>query len=416
MNEEKLLSAKRLFFIALGLDILVTAIVIASDLWGVDVLKAIGAGASDADASVISAFAFWDKFAYLMLLTTLGVGLALVKWLNACYSYAIHGLGASGFKQQGWTLGGWAIPFFNLFKPYQVINEIYKSGNSTYVEPDGWKRVGGSGLLLTWWIFWAVTHLFGWIASKQFIKTALREDMTLDQTIAAIQFHAGFCVVAIVISGFWFIVANTLTDRLLAREAVARSTESPMRMTDSVQSSPNLSQAPLEPAMFTGNAPTANIESKRAMTHQAAPQINTTTDTSPINSIAPTEEDHWATAITELESGQRRPGVWAKAYAEADGDETKAKVAYLKARVQQLVGAENTTQSEGLSRSTQPQQVARTARAPTDQSIANATRELATNGYQTIVIRPACYQVTKDTQTRYFYTDHEFVRFADALA
>ena len=416
MNREKLQSAKKVFFPALGVDILVTGLVVASDLWGTGVLKDISIGVSTADQATIGEFEFWERFAYLMSPTTLGVGLALVKWLNTCYGYATQAIGASGLKQQSWTLGGWIIPFFNLFKPYQVINEIYKAGDSTYVASDGWKRVDGSGLLLTWWMFWAVTHLLGWIASKQFIKTAMREDMTLDQTIAAIQFHAGFCVVAIVISGFWFIVANALTDRLLAREAVARSTESPMRMTDSVQSSPNLSQAPLEPAMFTGTAPTTKTESKRAMTHQAAPQINTTTDTSPLNSIAPTEEDHWATAITELESGQRRPGLWAKAYAEADGDETKTKVAYLKARVQQLVAAENTKQSDGLSRSTRPQQVARTARAPTVQSIANATRELATNDYQTIVIRPACYQVTKDTQTRYFYTDHEFIRFADALA
>ena len=113
MKKEKLLGAKNLFFIALGLDILVTAIVIASDLWGADVLRAIGAGTTEADPSIISAFEFWDKFAYLMLLTTLGVGIALVKWLNACYSYAIQGLGATGFKQQGWTLGGWGIPFFN---------------------------------------------------------------------------------------------------------------------------------------------------------------------------------------------------------------------------------------------------------------------------------------------------------------
>ena len=145
MNKEKLLGAKNLFFIALGLDILVTAIVIASDLWGADVLRAIGAGTTEADPSIISAFEFWDKFAYLMLLTTLGVGIALVKWLNACYSYAIQGLGATGFKQQGWTLGGWVIPFFNLFKPYQVINEIYKSGNSTHNESDGRRRVMSTG-------------------------------------------------------------------------------------------------------------------------------------------------------------------------------------------------------------------------------------------------------------------------------
>ena len=44
----------------MGLDILVTAIVIASDLWRADVLKAIRAGTTSADPSIISAVAFWD--------------------------------------------------------------------------------------------------------------------------------------------------------------------------------------------------------------------------------------------------------------------------------------------------------------------------------------------------------------------
>ena len=48
------------------------------------------------------------------------------------------------------------------------------------------------------------------------------------------------------------------------------------------------------------------------------------------------EEDHWATALAELEDGVRRQGVWAKAFADSDGDDVRAKVAYLKARMQQL--------------------------------------------------------------------------------
>ena len=59
-----------------------------------------------------------------------------------------------------------------------------------------------------------------------------------------------------------------------------------------------------------------------------------------------TEEDYWATAMNEVETGQRRPGLWAKAFAEADGDETKAKVAYLKARVQQLTDAATALQAQ----------------------------------------------------------------------
>jgi len=420
MNKEKFLGAKNLFFMALGLDILVTAIVIASDLWGADVLRAIGAGTTEAGPSMISAFEFWDRFAYLILLSTLGVGIALVKWLNACYSYAIQGLGATGFKQQGWSLGGWVIPFFNLFKPYQVINEIYKSGDSTYVESDGWKRVDGSGLLLTWWIFWAVAHLLGWIASKQLIKTALREDMTLDQTIAAIEFHAGFCVVAIVISGFWFIVANALTGRLLGREVVATSTENPTHMADATQSSPKLSRPTLEPVMLTSTEPPTKTDSNKVVTQQASPQINTIAGLSPTNSAASTDEDHWATAMTELESGQRRTGVWAKAYAEADGEETKAKVAYLKARVRQLADAETESQplpqADGSLTATEKNRPAPISYQSLVKVLENAKKNLSENGWQVNTIRPGCHQVTKNELTRYFYADQEFIRFADTVS
>lgn len=48
------------------------------------------------------------------------------------------------------------------------------------------------------------------------------------------------------------------------------------------------------------------------------------------------EEQLWATAIAEFEGSSRRPGLWAKCYAEAQGDEVKAKVAYLNARVDEL--------------------------------------------------------------------------------
>jgi hypothetical protein len=49
-----------------------------------------------------------------------------------------------------------------------------------------------------------------------------------------------------------------------------------------------------------------------------------------------TEEVLFAEVLREVESGIRRDGLWAKALADADGDEVKAKGRYLKLRVQSL--------------------------------------------------------------------------------
>ena len=140
MGKEKLESAKNLFFIALGIDIAITSLVVVSDFWEAGILKDVSAGRSTADQSTINALEFWNSFSKLLILTLIGVGLGLVKWLNACYSFSKEVIGASGFKNESWTAAGWVIPVFNLFKPYLVINEIYKAGDSSCTMPDGWKK------------------------------------------------------------------------------------------------------------------------------------------------------------------------------------------------------------------------------------------------------------------------------------
>lgn len=49
-----------------------------------------------------------------------------------------------------------------------------------------------------------------------------------------------------------------------------------------------------------------------------------------------TEEALYAEALCEIESGQRRDGIWAKAMAESDMDAGKAGAKYIKMRVQSL--------------------------------------------------------------------------------
>ena len=48
------------------------------------------------------------------------------------------------------------------------------------------------------------------------------------------------------------------------------------------------------------------------------------------------EEELYATAAAELDDGNRDEGLWAKCFAECDGDENKAKALYLKTRVGRL--------------------------------------------------------------------------------
>ncbi len=51
------------------------------------------------------------------------------------------------------------------------------------------------------------------------------------------------------------------------------------------------------------------------------------------------DEAFWAEALKEFEGAERRTGLWARSFAQAKGDETQAKVAYLEVRARELAQA-----------------------------------------------------------------------------
>lgn len=66
----------------------------------------------------------------------------------------------------------------------------------------------------------------------------------------------------------------------------------------------------------------------------------------------PLSEDCWAAALAEFDSAARRPGLWAKAFSQADGNEAIAKAGYLRSRAVELEG-EQALRAEALRREEQ---------------------------------------------------------------
>ena len=219
MNGEKLENAKNALFIALGIDIAVTAVVLASHFWMVGVLNGIAAGGPAASPSVVGYIEFWEDFSKTIILTMFGVGWALIHWLDACYTYAEESLKATGLLHKKWKTWGWIVPFLNLFKPYQVLNEIYKVGAIGGVESNDWKKSSSSGALLTWWIFWLISHMVMMGIAKEILKSSSLVGLNLNQIVGIINSQIVLGFISLVVAGIWFMVADSLTGRLLDRSS-----------------------------------------------------------------------------------------------------------------------------------------------------------------------------------------------------
>lgn len=99
----------------------------------------------------------------IALITYLVTAIAFLFWFYRAYRNLIR----TGIRDvrygTGWAVGGWFIPFFNLVRPKQVANDIWKgSASAGTVGIARWREVHLSPLVSWWWGVW----IFGWVTAS----------------------------------------------------------------------------------------------------------------------------------------------------------------------------------------------------------------------------------------------------------
>jgi Domain of unknown function (DUF4328) len=106
---------------------------------------------------------------------------------------------------RGWAIGGWFVPFLNLWRPKQVINDIWRAGGAP-PEP--------SGLLFAWWTLWIITN---WVSNLA-LRSAFDSETAEDYRSRAIAYLASD-LMDIPTAILAILVAIALTRRLDAKAA-----------------------------------------------------------------------------------------------------------------------------------------------------------------------------------------------------
>jgi hypothetical protein len=81
--------------------------------------------------------------------------LAFIFWFHRAYRNLIR----TGIRDvrygPGWAIGGWFIPLFNLVRPKQVANDIWKgSASAGTIGTARWREIALPGLINWWWGVW----------------------------------------------------------------------------------------------------------------------------------------------------------------------------------------------------------------------------------------------------------------------
>jgi len=91
---------------------------------------------------------------------------AFLLWIYQAHAN-LPALGAKYLKYSPpWAVGWFFIPIFNLFRPVQVIEEIWKASDPDVIDKDGLAWVGTpmSALVVVWWILFLVGMVWWRIA------------------------------------------------------------------------------------------------------------------------------------------------------------------------------------------------------------------------------------------------------------
>jgi hypothetical protein len=78
-------------------------------------------------------------------------GFAFLVWLHRA-RVNVRALGVRRLAYgREWTVLAFLVPFLNVFRPYQVVREIWRASDPSTGDPLAWKRVRAPGKLAVWW-------------------------------------------------------------------------------------------------------------------------------------------------------------------------------------------------------------------------------------------------------------------------
>ena len=120
-----------------------------------------------------------DDMTYLSFLVTLATTIVFLLWIYRA-SQNLHSLGALGQRfSPGWAVGWWFVPIMNLFRPYQVVKEVWKVSDPELAldTTREWTTTRASPLLAWWWASWLVSNVLGNAAFRAFFRSDSTEEL-----------------------------------------------------------------------------------------------------------------------------------------------------------------------------------------------------------------------------------------------
>ena len=149
----------------------------------------------------------WDDapefFVFLYIVLNVISVMTFIRWFRRAY-YNLH-LFANCKFTDGWAAGAWFVPVINLFRPYQIMKEMWEKIQKVIKEKSGVvTKEKDSTIISAWWILFLISNIIDVDLVKSLVDIDFHTMKKLDDLLLFISMMLGVITVYIinVYSGF----------------------------------------------------------------------------------------------------------------------------------------------------------------------------------------------------------------------
>jgi hypothetical protein len=170
-NNAQRARAVNIIFIIL---LVINVVSIISNFMQLNLLKSLIAGSADTEAATandirVSALAIGNL---VVLICTM---IFFILWFRRAYNNLHLTQEVNLLYTEGWAAGAWFVPFLNLVRPYQIMDEIW---NKTQQATKNLLSFKNSSLVGWWWAVYLISNVTSNIASRVFDDNSSYESLT----------------------------------------------------------------------------------------------------------------------------------------------------------------------------------------------------------------------------------------------
>ncbi len=120
----------------------------------------------------------------LSAITYIISAVTFIQWFRRAY-YNLHLKVNFLNYTEGWAAGCWFVPFINLYRPYQIMKELYEETDELLSKKGiSVNQTFSTTLLGWWWAFWIINNFVGQFVFRYTLKAESIDELTTS-TIAS---------------------------------------------------------------------------------------------------------------------------------------------------------------------------------------------------------------------------------------